>query len=504
MISINKRHLFLLFYLVVSFCYSQDLNKLTKKLIKIQDAFNVPGVSIVVVKGQDVVYEYNHGLLNLNEKGVITKNTIFSIASVTKTFTALAIGMLAEEKKVSLNDKIIKHLPWFKLNDDYVTNHITIRDVLSHRSGLSSEGLIYLGSGFTRKETVEKLSDMPVSNRFRDSFTYSNILYNALGLIIEKASNLSWEEFVQKNVLNRIEMNNSITDSKSLSNSKIATPHRFIDYEAGKISPVTEGGFLFPYSNGPAGAIRSTSNDMAKYLKLLLNNGIYNKDTLVGQRVIKELWKPNTRMSSRFYSKMTRNGSYNHYGLGWFLGEYDNKRVMFHPGGGGGMTSLISLIPSENIGVMVTTNLDDWSVFAFANTIYDSLLNINPKVDWISQIRPYETKPKELEDWYNEFKGNQIKNTKPSLDLKKYEGIYSHKTYGNVKVEFKDGKLILKRGEYISDLTHWHYDTFKSIMRNKSFGLDTVTFYIGYDGTVEELMLWDEKGFVKNKENKHH
>jgi len=157
--------LLLVLLLITSFSNvnAQDYNSLKANLYLIQKEFNVPGVSLAVVKGNKIVFEYNNGLLDVSKKDSISNKTLYSIASVTKTFTALGMGILTDQEKLSLQDPIIQHLPWFKLKDEFVTENLTIRDVLSHRSGLSSEGLIYMGSGFDRKQTVVRLRDMPIS-----------------------------------------------------------------------------------------------------------------------------------------------------------------------------------------------------------------------------------------------------------------------------------------------------------------------------------------------------
>jgi len=313
-------------------------------------------------------------------------------------------------------------------------------------------------------------------------------------------SGSSWEKFIQENILDAIGMTNSISDFNEPARNKIANPHRFIDYESGQIQPVTGS---FPKSNGPAGGIRSTSSDMAKYLKLFLNKGVLNTDTIIQPQTIKEFWEPHTRA----WDYWTRDGSFSSYGLGWFLTDYANKRIMFHPGGGGGTTSLISLIPSEELGIVILTNLDSWSVFAFTNTIYDHFLKIEP-YDWLEILKPYEENPDDLIKWYSEFENNRVKNTRPTHPLEKYCGTFRHKTFGDVIIELVNEALVLKRGNYISDLSHWHYDTFKSIMRNKKVGFDTVTFYVGSDGSVEELMIWGRKEFFKvgktNSSTGHH
>jgi CubicO group peptidase (beta-lactamase class C family) len=483
--------LFLALSLRFSEIKAQNYYQLETQLDKIQREFSIPGVSIAVVKGNKIVYEFNSGLLNINKQDTVSNETVYPIASATKTFTAMGIGILLDQGKLSLQDPIVKFLPWFKLSDEYVTKNLTIRDLLSHRSGLSSEGLIYMGSGFDRSETVKRLKDMPISN-FRSSFAYSNILYNALGLIIEEVSGLSWEEFIQINVLDALDMQNSTSDFERRKTSNTVIPHRFIDYENGQIKPASES---FPLSNGPAGGIRSTTSDMSKYIKLLLNKGIMNSETIVQPSTIQELWEPHIRS----WDYWTREGSFSAYGLGWFLTDYAAKRIMFHPGGGGGVTSLISLMPSEDIGVIVLTNLDSWSVFAFTNTIYDHFLKLE-LYDWIEIIRPQEENPKELAKWVSEFENSLIRSTSPTINLVKYCGTFQHKTFGDVTIELVNDKLILKRGGYISDLNHWHYDTFKSIIRNNKMGFDTVTFYIGPDGTVTKMMIWDIKEFFKVRE----
>lgn len=483
--------------------HAQDFSELENKLSRIQHELKIPGVSLAVVRGNEVVFNYNNGVLDIDSNEVVTNSTIFPIASITKTFTAMAIGILVDQEKIALDDKMTTHLPWFSLNDDYVTQHITIRDVLAHRSGLESEGLIYMGSDFTRQQTVEKLSEMPISGGFRSSFTYSNVLYNALGLIIEEKSGMSWEAFVQTNIVDALGMDQTVTDNAVKMNGKIASSHRFIDYEYGKMRKKTAS--TFPKSNGPAGSIRSTTNDMAKYLQLLLSNGEIGDHTIIGSNTLTSLWEPHTRIPGKFYKRMTNNSSFSSYGLGWFLGEYSGRRAMFHAGGGGGSTSLISLIPSEDLAVVVFTNLDTWSVFAFVNTIQDYFLGTKENNDWLKGIKYYEEDPKALSEWYSGFKDSRVKNTESSLILDKYVGVYQHDIYGKVKIKMVNGQLVLIRGSYVADLSHWHFDTFKTIFRDYTMGLDTTTFYLGNNGEVEELGMWDVKGFYKVvKENAEH
>lgn len=503
----KKKFLIIGIFLLAGDVYAQEYQSLDSRMQRIQGELQIPGVTLVALQGSEIVYEFNEGVLQKGEDSQVSSSSLFSIASVTKTFTALAIAKLVEEGKISFDDPIKKHLSWFELSDKYVTGHITIRDVLSHRSGLESEGLIYLGGAFNRKETVEQLRFMPLNNRFRASYTYSNILYNALGLIIEEVSGKSWEEYVQVNILESLGMKDSETNSSKITTKKTATSHRYIDYEQGKIQPVgilkSKNESNFPKSNAPAGGVLSSSNDMAKYIQELLNNS----SKIVSESTLNTLWEPHTRIKSSFYKKMTNQSSFVGYGLGWFLSEYNDQRIMFHPGGGGGTTSLIVLMPSQKIGIFVSLNLDSWGVFAFANTVLDYLISNeqNPK-DWLEEIKPYAEDSSELANWYNEFLTTRVEGTSATLSKEEYTGVYTHQIYGSVSVELINDQLIAKRGNFISDLTHWHYDTFKSIDRSKKIGLDTITFFIGSSGQVDELMIWDVKGFIKERKNSggHH
>lgn len=482
--------------------YAQDIQSLDNKLQEIQTAFKIPGVTLTAVLDSETVYEFHGGVLKKGLDFEVRNSSLFSIASVTKTFTALAIAKLVEEGKISFDDTIIKYLPWFELGNRYITEHITIRDVLSHRSGLESEGLIYLGGVFSRKETVKRLSFMPLNNRFRSSYTYSNILYNALGLIIQEVSGKSWEEFVKENILQSIGMVESESNFLKVVINNTATSHRYIDYEEGKILPVgnpdIENESNFPKSNAPAGGVLSTSRDMAKYIRELLSSS----PEVVSANTLNTLWKPHTRIESSFYRKMTNQSSFVGYGLGWFLSEYNGRRIMFHPGGGGGTTSLILLMPSEKIGIFVSTNLDTWGVFAFVNTVLDHLIFGDRKSkDWLEEVKPYQENSEELKNWYTNFQNTRIDGTSPTLSIEEYTGTYTHEIYGSVTIELVSNKLIATRGYFISDLSHWHYDTFKSIDKSKKIGVDTITFFMGPAGTVDELMIWDTKGFIKEGEN---
>jgi CubicO group peptidase (beta-lactamase class C family) len=466
-----------------------DTGELEAALIRIQESFDIPGVSIAVVRNSESVVRYNHGRLNLDSDVAVTATSVFPIASTTKAFTATAIGILVDREKLGLDDRIVDHLPWFELSDAYVTEHLTIRDVLSHRSGLSSEGLIYMGSGFDRMETVKRLKHMPVSD-FRAAFRYSNILYNAIGLIIEEVSGLGWEEFVQKNIFDVTGMADSFTARRDAASRSVANAHLFVDYDNGRLQPVKSN--TFPASNGPAGAIYSTATDLTKFLNVILTVD-QTEAPLIRAETLKEMWQPQNTAPVYW----SRNDSFSSYGLGWFLTDYENRRLMFHPGGGGGVSALILAIPSESLSIAVLANSDTWATFALAYTVLDHLLGLDP-INWTDEVEPYETSAEEMASTYAEYVDARVLNTSPFHSAEVYAGVYRHTVYGDVTVEMTEGALVMKRGRYISDLSHWEHETFKAIERGKKIGFDTVTFYTGDDGAVNEMMLWDQKGFFRN------
>ena len=253
------------------FAQQQNLTEKIKRIDEIcqesLELWKVPGMAIAIVTADTIVFAKGYGVCDIEKRNKVDENSVFAIASNTKTFTATAMAILVEEGKLSWDDKVVDHLPWFQLYDPYVTANITIRDLLCHRSGLEtfSGDLIWYGSNYSAQEVIERAQYLKPVYGFREHFGYSNILFLTAGEIIAKVSGMSWVEFIEERFLIPLEMNRTKTSTNDLTKMKnLSAPHNILDDD--KIIAI-------PYLNwdniAPAGSMFSSATDMAKWLMLL-------------------------------------------------------------------------------------------------------------------------------------------------------------------------------------------------------------------------------------------
>lgn len=315
--------------ITLSSAFAEKLNKKLKKLEAYYEQarldWKVPGMAIAIVKDDSLIFSKGFGVKNVDSKEAVDANTLFAIASNTKAFTATALLMLSEEGKLSIDDKVTDYLPWFKTYDPFVTSQMTIRDLLCHRSGLKTFAgdLIWYGTDHSAEEVVRRSRYLEPSYGFRENFGYSNIMYIAAGLVIEEVSGLSWNDYIQQNILQPLGMNrtvSSVDDLESMGNYAIC--HNDIDDEVISI----------PYLNwdnaAAVGGLLTSANDISKWLKLQLNHGIYKGDTLFSESSQNQMWAAHTVNNVSNYSKkMYPSTHFKAYGLGWGMFDYHGRKI---------------------------------------------------------------------------------------------------------------------------------------------------------------------------------
>src|SRR5688572_10541182 len=237
--------------------------------------WQVPGLAIAVVKDSEVVLARGYGVRHLGRDEPVTADTVFSIASCTKSFTAACIALLVEQGKLRWDDPVRQHLPGFRVADPYVTEHVTIRDLLCHRTGLVRGDLVGMSGGFTHTEILNQVQFLPQAAPFRSKMTYNNLMFTVLGEIVQKKSGLSWQEFVAKRLFMPLEMKSTTTDRETIAADRLVTRHRLYD---GELAPIRT-----PQSDkmAPAGAIHSTVRDMARWITFQLSEGELNGQPLL-------------------------------------------------------------------------------------------------------------------------------------------------------------------------------------------------------------------------------
>ncbi|MEO8926984.1 MAG: serine hydrolase domain-containing protein, partial [Caulobacteraceae bacterium] len=309
---------------------------------RVQQTFAVPGLAIAIVKDGRTVFAKGYGVPKVGAPGAVGAETLFGIGSNTKAFTVAALAMLVDQGKLAWDDKVIDHLPDFRLYDPYVTREFTVRDLLTHRSGLglgAGDLMIFPHTDFTREEVVHNLRFLKPATSFRSTFAYDNLLYIVAGQLVPAIAKVSWEDFVQTRILDRLGTGCAVDLAHAARNPDIAAPHVLTAGKPTAIAPDT-GTAL-----DPAGSIQCSAAGMAKWMALQLADGCTaDGHALFSAARHAEMWSPQTILPLSPTAVMTAT-HFRDYGLGWSLEDYHGALRVWHTGGLVGMVSYVSLLP---------------------------------------------------------------------------------------------------------------------------------------------------------------
>jgi CubicO group peptidase (beta-lactamase class C family) len=460
-------------------------------------AFDVPGVAVAVVKNGDVILSKGYGVRKMGEPARVDEHTLFGIGSNTKAFTTAALAMLVDEGKIAWDDPVISRLPWFQLYDPYVTHEITIRDLLTHRSGMGlGEGdlLIFPPSSYTRDEVLHKLRYMKPVSSFRSKYAYDNLLYIAAGQIIPAVTGQQWEDFIRERIFRPLRMtdsNTSVTEFQPGGN--FAAPHSEVEGKLQAIPPARID------NTAPAGAINASVSDMAKWMIAQMNSGAIPGGTnkrLFSERQSKEMWSPQTILPAPDppSALAALHTDFAAYGLGWGLREYRGHKLVGHTGGVPGYVSQVTLIPDLKLGVIVLTNQESGGMFSSVTyRVLDELMGASG-TDWLKGFQEQTQRARARAAESQKKQGaERASSSKPSLPLEKYAGQYSDAWYGDISIAQEEGRLVMRfshSSALTGDLEHWQYDTFKARWRDRSLDADAfVTFALNPDGSIRDVKM---------------
>ncbi|CAM0998456.1 Serine hydrolase [Rhodanobacter sp. Root179] len=466
--------------------------------------FDVPGIAVAIVKDGKVVMEQGFGLREIGKPDQVDARTLFAIASNTKAFTAAALQQLADAGKLKMDDRVIDHLPWFRMSDAYVTHEMRIRDLLAHRSGLSlgaGDLLYWPPTSYSTKEVVQRLAHVPIKNGFRSGYAYDNILFAVATLVIEEASGQSYADYVREHLFQPVGMDESLVDMTYLKpGMDVAMGHAKADFK--DLKPVPPMAWL----NDPgAGGIYSSVHDLAKWMNVQLAGGVLpgtgsdgKPQRLFSDKAHQEMWSMLTpirvgKPSVPAMAALTPN--FSGYGESWFLSDYRGQKLVWHTGGWPGMVSRVTLVPGQNLGVVVLTNAESGAAFnAVTYRVLDAYLNADQKTDWVavydSAVKKSEAK---ADDSLAKHEAARDKHSKPSLALARYAGTYRDPWYGDVIVSRENGKLRLrfsKTAQLVGTMTPWQHDTFTVRWDDRTLNADAfVNFDLDVDGHITEMRM---------------
>lgn len=341
---------------------AQRLKTLDEKVEAARVKFGVPGVALAVVKDGQTIFAKGFGYKDFDKKIAVTADTQFEIGSSTKAFTALSVLMSQEEGKLNINDNPKKYLPYFKINDADTDKNITIRDLLSHSSGLNRTDLAMVSGKLNREELIRVAGEAKPTARLREKFQYQNIMFTAAGEIVARVQKMPWEQFVATRILKPLGMTNSNVSVKEMQAAK--------DFSFGyRYNPDTKATAFLPLrdidATAPAGAINSSAKDMATWVKFMLNGGrSADGKRLVSENLFAELTKPQMTIAGK-----------TSYGFGWFLQDYKGMKVVQHGGNIDGFTTAVAMLPEKNLGFVMLSNADNSPIAgAIMSIVWESIL----------------------------------------------------------------------------------------------------------------------------------
>jgi CubicO group peptidase (beta-lactamase class C family) len=440
----------------------------------------VPGLSLAIVRNDSVIYVKGYGVKKLGTTDRVDENTLFEIGSTTKTFTSTLVGIMQTDGKLRFDDKIATHLPDFRMYDPYASAEVTIRDALSHRSGLARGELMWLGSGLSRTEIIRRLRFQPPASSFRSAYAYNNPMIVVAGEVAAKAGGSTWEDLIQQRIFNPLGMTRSQAVIKDFSRvTNAATPHA--DGASGAYAQEHE----ILENIGPAGSINSSARDMAQWVRFQMGDGTFNGKPIISTAALREIHTAQMLMGGGGGRGGAGIARPNAYGLGFFVGDFRNNVYWNHGGNTVGMTAAFGMLPAEKIGAVVLTNLDHTNV-AGAVLSYVLERHLNIPIQAVAQ-----TGRGGGGGGGGGGRGNAPApaTSTPALPLESYAGTYADSLFGVVTVSVQDGKLKAVRAGLNGPLESVNRDNFSWSTGITVVPALAVQFLIGPDGRANTLVI---------------
>jgi CubicO group peptidase (beta-lactamase class C family) len=454
--------------------------------------WHVPGLALAVVKDDSVVYMRGFGTRTVGRDEPVDAHTSFAIASTTKAFTSMAAAMLVDEGKLRWDDPVSLHVPGFYVSAaPELSGALTVRDLLSHRTGLPTADLLWYASGSRSDDILRRMRYVRPFAEPRARYMYNNNAYMIAGMVIEHASGMPWADFVRTRILQPLGMNETLTGFSGLdARGNVATPHvelrdtvRAIEY--------------LDFDNiGPAGSMNSSVHDMAKWIRLQLASGVLpGGERMVSQRQHAEMLSPQFIIpQAQFYpaARLAR-PNFTAYGLGWFMQDYRGRKLAMHTGSIDGMSALLAMVPEERLGMVVYLNLDHAELrHALMYRVIDAFLGGEPR-DWSTELRAVYAPTAEQERAANAAaESRRVAGTRPSLPLEAYAGTFADpdSLHPGLTIRAEGGRLLATlggagMGGATGEMEHWHYDVFRVRWGRLTMNDEYLAFTISAEGKAQ-------------------
>jgi CubicO group peptidase (beta-lactamase class C family) len=418
--------------------------------------WQAPGLALVVIHEGRLIQIKGFGRRELGKPDPVTADTVFPLASCTKSFTALALGMLADEKALDWDDPVRKHVPFFHLSDPLADRDVTLRDLVTHRTGLGAHDMLWYRSPANLEGRIRKLARLELDHPFRSAFEYQVVAFGAAGLAVGHATGGTWEDFVRRRVFDPLGMK-SARCTFDPGQADRASPHR--KDAAGKVAVIPRYPLAEP---DPAGSIHASARDLANYLRFQLGDGTWRGTRLVSAANLAEPHRPQVVIPREGLARtLNPETQFLNYGMGWVVQDYRGRRMLLHGGAIDGFRTQLTLVPELGIGIGVVSNLDrGFMNLALTNTLTDLYMNVPPK-DWSSYyLHVVEEQRKAERTRIAGFRAKAARSGGPPRPAAAYTGTYADPAYGPSEVVLENGRLVWKWGVFRCPLEHVEADAF--------------------------------------------
>ena len=467
---------------------------------KILTDWNIAGAGIGIVYKEKLVFVKGYGYRDYEKKLPVTANTLFQIASNTKLFTTISIGMLVDQGKLDWDKPVKDYIPSIQFYNDDLNKTVTIRDMLAHRTGISRHDFIWIKSDFSRKELFDRIKYLEPSQPLREGFLYNNLMYVSAGYIVELLSTKTWEDFLKINVFEPLEMKNTIFSVKEMEEN----PDHGIPYNEKRDTTILYRIPIYEDKQavGPAGSIISNIQDMSHWLITLMNSGKYNNKVIIPEKIVKATLEPsialpNTGLENKGYKEVLNSV----YGMGRFFTSYRGHFLTYHGGDLPGFHSQISTMPYDSIGVIVFVIGDQgaplYNIISY--NIYERLLGLS-QTPWSERVLKDQNEDKKLgKEGRSKAGTDRISETKPSHNISDYTGQYENPAYGIINITLTDTALQFDFHNIKLPLFHYHYDRFDT-PNDEEWGLFSLNFITNPQGDIDGFNIsLDESQAIFNK-----
>ena len=462
------------------------LEAIDASMAKIMKDWDQPGLAIALVTRDRIVHEKGFGVRDLRGSQPVDERTLFGIASVSKSFASATVAKLVADGRMNWDDPVIRYLPWFAMPRERDTPEVTLRDLLSMRSGFGSSENTFRRASANRTDQVRRIRFLEQRHPLRSEYLYTTDSYTAIGEVVATATTQPWETFAAETLWKPIGMTRTNADhTVARADSNAASPHITVQDRKQPIDWIYED-----YNALPAGGVNSTAHDLGLWLQFQLNDGTVNGKVILPSAALKETRTPQTpergRFAGRAWSEAAGEGddAFRHpsYAMGWAVHTYRGHDVVSHAGGIDGFRSFIGFLPDDDIGIVVLTNGDKSLLpMAVFQTLVDVALGRGLSGKWSDSFRRMALDDAQAaRKRRTELENARLRGTKPSLPLDRYTGTFADNgAFGEARVHLENGKLVIATGRMQYDLSHWHHDQFQARPR-WPYEMESRNFFVGF------------------------